>query len=201
MSEYQAIDQYLEKHFLRSVDELCRLCSIPSVSATGEGIEKCAAKVVEMLEKRDFTVEVLETDGAPAIFAERKGRREDKTLIFYNHYDVQPPEPLDLWVTPPYKPDIREGKLFARGVDDDKGPLVSRLFAIDAILEADGELPCNVKFLIEGEEETGSVHLRQVVEAHREKLAADVCVWEGGSVKARKNPYSILVCAVFVMSN
>lgn len=191
MTDYDAIDQYLESHFLRSIDELCRLCALPSVSATGEGIEKCAHKVVEMLMKRGFAVELLETDGAPAVYAERKGRK-DKTLIFYNHYDVQPAEPLELWVTSPYRPDIREGKVFARGVDDDKGPFVSRLFAIDAILDADGELPCNVKFLIEGEEETGSVHLRQLVEANREKLAADVCVWEGGGVNAQEEPVQYL---------
>ena len=192
MSEYDAIDQYLEKHFLRSIDELCQLCSLPSVSATGEGIEKCAEKVVKMLEKRGFRVEVWETEGSPAIFAEREGKRKDKTLLFYNHYDVQPPEPLDLWITPPYKPDIREGKLFARGVDDDKGPFVSRLFAIDAILTAEGELPCNVKFLLEGEEETGSVHLREVVEEHREQLSADVCVWEGGGVNNNEEPVQYL---------
>ncbi len=121
-----------------------------------------------------------------------EGPAEDKTLIFYNHYDVQPPDPLDLWVTSPYKPDIREGKLFARGVDDDKGPFVSRLFAIDAILDADGELPCNVKFLLEGEEETGQCASEEVVEAQREKLAADVCVWEGGGVNSKEEPVQYL---------
>jgi acetylornithine deacetylase/succinyl-diaminopimelate desuccinylase-like protein len=185
MANYDAIDQYLEQHFFRSIDELCRLCAQPSVSATGEGVEQCAGKVAEMLAKRGFAVELMQTGGAPAVYAERKGRK-NKTLLFYNHYDVQPVEPLDLWVTPPYEPDVREGKLYGRGVDDDKGPLVSRLFAIDAILNSEGELPCNVKFLIEGEEETGSVHLRRLVEENIEKLAADVCVWEGGGVNEQE---------------
>lgn len=191
MTDYRVIDTYLEQHFFRSIDELCRLCALPSVSATGEGIEKCAHRVVEMLMKRGFAVELLPTGGASAVYAERKGRK-DKTILFYNHYDVQPVEPLELWITPPYECDVREGKLYGRGVDDDKGPLVSRLFAIDAILESEGELPCNIKFLIEGEEETGSVHLRQLVETHREKLAADVCVWEGGGVNAQEEPVQYL---------
>jgi acetylornithine deacetylase/succinyl-diaminopimelate desuccinylase-like protein len=84
-------------------------------------------------------------------------------LLFYNHYDVQPPEPLELWDSPPFEPTLREGKLYARGVSDDKGHLVSRLFAIDSLLALDGELPCNIKFVIEGEEEISSIHLKDFV--------------------------------------
>ena len=99
-------------------------------------------------------VEMLQTEGAPAVFAERKGR-SNKTLIFYNHYDVQPAEPLELWESPPFVPTFRDGKLYARGVNDDKGHITSRLLAIDALLANEGELPCNIKFFFEGEEEAG----------------------------------------------
>jgi acetylornithine deacetylase/succinyl-diaminopimelate desuccinylase-like protein len=114
-----------------------------------------------MLEKRGFTAEVMATDGAPVVFAERKGK-SDKTLLIYNHYDVQPPEPLELWESPPFEPEIRNGKMYGRGVSDDKSHLTARLHAIDAILDDEGELPCNIKFIIEGEEETASVHLHDL---------------------------------------
>ncbi len=97
------------------------------------------------------------------VFAERKGR-SDKTLLIYNHYDVQPAEPLELWDSPPFEPQVRDGKLYGRGVSDDKGQLTARLHAIDALLALDGELPCNIKFIIEGEEETSSEHLFDFIE-------------------------------------
>jgi acetylornithine deacetylase/succinyl-diaminopimelate desuccinylase-like protein len=112
--------------------------------------------------------------------------------MFYNHYDVQPPEPLDERETPPFEPAIRDGKMYARGVADDKGHIVSRLHAIDAILDQDGELPCNIKFVIEGEEETSSVHLHEFIEVNQAKLAADACVWEFGGVDHREVPIQYL---------
>ncbi len=155
-------------------------------------MEECAALVASMLQKRGFQVEVLPTGGAPVVFAERKGRNPQKTLLFYNHYDVQPPEPLELWETSPFEPSLREGKLYGRGVSDDKAHITARLFALDALLTTEGELPCNVKFLIEGEEETGSVHLPAFITANREKLAADACIWEFGGVDHREVPMQYL---------
>ena len=144
-----------------------------------------------MLRQRGFTVEILPTGGAPVVFGERKGR-SNKTLLFYNHYDVQPPEPLELWESPPFQPSLREGKLYARGVSDDKGHLTSRLFALDAILNVDGELPCNIKFIIEGEEEISSVHLKDFVMNNAERLKADACIWEFGGVDHREVPVQYL---------
>ena len=144
-----------------------------------------------MLEQRGFHVEIHQTAGAPIVFAECKGKSE-KTLLFYNHYDVQPPEPLELWDSPAFEPEVRDGILYARGVSDDKGHLTSRLFAIDAILDADGELPCNVKFVIEGEEETSSANVPPFVEGNTEKLAADACIWEFGTVNHEGTPLQIL---------
>lgn len=191
MSAFNKIDQYLEDHLDDSIVELSKLCALPSVAAQNLGLEETANLVGEMLEARGFDVEILPTGGAPVVVAKRKGRT-DKTILIYNHYDVQPAEPLELWESPPFEPTLRDGKLFARGVSDDKGHLVSRLFAIDAILEAEGELPCNVKFVVEGEEEIGSVHLPNFVRDNTERLAADACIWEFGSVDHREVPLQYL---------
>ncbi|HZU86639.1 MAG TPA: M20/M25/M40 family metallo-hydrolase [Anaerolineaceae bacterium] len=191
MSKYQVYDSYLERNLDQSIAELSRLVAQPSVSAQNWGLAECAQLVSEMLAKRGFSVEIIPTGGAPVVFAERKGR-SDKTLLFYNHYDVQPPEPLELWQTPPFEPTLRDGKLFGRGVSDDKAHIVYRLFALDALLDQDGELPCNIKFVIEGEEETSSVHLHDFVRDHAKKLAADACVWEFGGVDHLENPIQYL---------
>jgi acetylornithine deacetylase/succinyl-diaminopimelate desuccinylase-like protein len=191
MSDMNKIEEYLNNHLDESIAELSRLCSQPSVAAQNLGLKECANLVSEMLSSRDFDVQVMETGGAPVVFAERKGR-SPKTLLFYNHYDVQPPEPLELWESPPFKPTLRDGKLYARGVSDDKGHITSRLFAIDALLEEEGELPCNIKFIIEGEEETSSIHLHDFVRENQELLAADACIWEFGYVDHRDIPIQYL---------
>jgi acetylornithine deacetylase/succinyl-diaminopimelate desuccinylase-like protein len=105
---------------------------------------------------------------------------------------VQPPEPLELWETPPFEPSLRDGKLYGRGVGDDKSHIVARLHAIDALLATEGELPCNIKFIIEGEEETSSVHLHDFVRANKDKLKADGCIWEFGGVDHREVPLQYL---------
>ena len=191
MDDYTQIKSYLADNLDNSLAELSRLCAQPSIAAQNLGMQECAELVAEMLKQRDFEVEIMSTEGAPVVFAQRKGRR-DKTLMFYNHYDVQPPEPLEEWETPPFEPAIRDGKMYARGVADDKGHIVSRLHAIDAILDQDGELPCNVKFVIEGEEETSSVHLHEFIEVNQAKLAADACIWEFGGVDHREVPIQYL---------
>ena len=187
----QKVDQYIEENLDQSIKELSNLCAQPSVAAQKWGMEECANLVAESLAARGFAVQILPTGGSPVVFGERKGR-VDRTLIVYDHYDVQPPEPLDLWETPPFEPTIREGRLFARGVADNKGNLVGRLHAIDAILAAEGELPCTIKFVVEGEEEIGSVNLEPFVKAHRDLLAGDVCVWEVGGVDHEDTPIQML---------
>jgi acetylornithine deacetylase/succinyl-diaminopimelate desuccinylase-like protein len=191
MTNYQRYDSYLEKNLDTSIQELSKLVAQPSVGAQNWGLKECAALVGQMLEKRGFTIQILDTDGAPVVYGERKGAG-NKTLLFYNHYDVQPPEPLELWESPPFEPEVRDGKLYGRGVSDDKGHIAARLFALDALLESDGELPCNVKFVIEGEEETASVHLHQFVLEHADQLAADACVWEFGGVNEQEVPIQYL---------
>ncbi|MCX6035656.1 MAG: M20/M25/M40 family metallo-hydrolase [Chloroflexi bacterium] len=191
MSDYTKLDAFLESRMDESIAELSRLVAQPSVGAQNLGIQECAALVAGMLRLHGFTTEVMPTAGAPVVFGERKGR-SDKTLLFYCHYDVQPPEPLELWETPPFEPSLRDGKLFGRGVGDDKGHLVARLFAVDALLSTLGELPCTVKFIIEGEEETSSVHLHEYVRNNLERLKADGCIWEFGGVDHTETPVQYL---------
>jgi acetylornithine deacetylase/succinyl-diaminopimelate desuccinylase-like protein len=191
MADFHQMDRYIKDHLAENLSELGRLCAQPSVSAQNWGLEECAALVGEMLQQRGFDVRIIPTGGAPVVFAERAGK-SDRTLLFYNHYDVQPAEPLELWESPPFEPQIRDGKMYARGVSDDKGHLTSRLFALDALLAEEGELPCNVKFIIEGEEETSSIHLNDFVRTHQDLLAADACIWEFGGVDHEDTPMQYL---------
>lgn len=187
MTDFTAIDRYITDHLDASLAELSRLCAQPSVSAQMLGIHECAELVGEMLRRRGFKVEIIPTEGSPVVYAEAEGD-SDKTLLFYNHYDVQPPEPLELWESPPFQPAIRDGKMFARGVSDDKGHIQCRLSALDAVKAVRGSYPCRIKFVIEGEEETSSVHLEEFVLTHADKLKADACVWEFGSVNHEGTP-------------
>lgn len=191
MTDYGRIDSFLEANLDKSLGELSRLVAQPSVGAQNLGMRECANLVAEMLKARGFDVRVMDTKGAPVVFGERKGKT-DKTLLIYNHYDVQPPEPLELWDTPPFEPSLRDGKLYGRGVSDDKGHIVSRLHAIDAILDAEGELPCNIKFIIEGEEETASINLFEFIKQNKDLLKADACIWEFGGVDHREVPMQYL---------
>ena len=191
MSQFTQIDAYIDAHLNDSIAELSKLVSLPSVSAQNWGLPECAEMVVTMLKQRGFQTQIFATGGAPVVFGELKGK-SNRTLLFYNHYDVQPAEPMELWETPPFEPALRDDKLYGRGVSDDKGHFVSRLFAIDALLAQDGELPCNVKFVLEGEEEISSVHLHDFVRDHQELLAADACIWEFGGVDHRDLPMQYL---------
>jgi acetylornithine deacetylase/succinyl-diaminopimelate desuccinylase-like protein len=181
VTDFTAVDRHLEDHLEESLAELSKLVAQPSVAAQNLGMEACADLVARMLRARGFTTEVIPTGGPPVVVGERRGR-SDRTLLVYNHYDVQPPEPLDLWTSPPFEAARRDGKLFGRGISDDKGHIVARLHAIDALLAEGGELPCGVKFVIEGEEEVSSVHLPDFVRDHKQRLAADACLWEFGGV-------------------
>jgi acetylornithine deacetylase/succinyl-diaminopimelate desuccinylase-like protein len=175
------VDHFIEENVDTFVDQLARLCAQPSISAQNIGIDSCAELVATMLQEQGFEAEVVPTAGHPLVYGGGNGRSQ-KTMLFYLHYDVQPPEPLELWHSPPFQLDRRDGKLFARGVSDDKGHIICRLAALAALRQVVGELPCNVKFVIEGEEEIGSPNITPFIEANQEKLAADGCIWEFGSV-------------------
>jgi acetylornithine deacetylase/succinyl-diaminopimelate desuccinylase-like protein len=188
---FEKIDAYLENKLDESLEELSKLCEIPSVAAQNRGMEEGAEMVAKMLEKRGFNTKIYPTKGAPIVVGERKGK-SDKTMLIYCHYDVQPAEPLELWDSPPFEPSIRDGKMYARGVSDDKGHFVSRLHSIDAILDQDGELPCNIKFILEGEEEIGSIHLPDFIKENADMLAGDACIWEFGYNDHNESPIQYL---------
>jgi acetylornithine deacetylase/succinyl-diaminopimelate desuccinylase-like protein len=172
-----ALDQYVEQHVQQGMQELVRLCNQPSISSQGLGMQECAALVAELLRSRGIAAQMMETAGYPVVVGEY-GTGE-RTLLIYNHYDVQPPEPLEQWDSPPFAAVQRDGKLFARGAADDKGALISRLAAFDAVRAVYGGLPYRVVFLVEGEEEISSPSLSDFVRTHKDRLAADACVWEG----------------------
>lgn len=187
MINFDELDRRIDAQLPDTLKELEALCRQPSIAAQGTGMEACSQLVADMLSRRGFQVDILDTGGHPAVMAERAGTSE-KTLLFYNHYDVQPPEPLELWTSPPFEPTQRQGKLFARGVSDDKGHISCRLAAIDAYLDLADELPCNIKFIIEGEEEIGSPNLDAFIRNHQDQLAADACIWEFGGVNHEGQP-------------
>ena len=187
-----AIDTYLTENLEKYLQELERLCAQPSISARQEGIQECAALVKAAFEQRGMTAQIIPTAGSPVVVGRLAGR-SPRTLLFYNHYDVQPPEPLELWTTPPFQPSRREGKLYARGVSDDKGELVARLAALDAVRHAhNGELPCGVVFVAEGEEEVASPNIAQFVQEHKELLHSHGAIWESGGVDTDGCPGTLL---------
>jgi acetylornithine deacetylase/succinyl-diaminopimelate desuccinylase-like protein len=173
--------RYIDTHGPRALDEIIEYCRLPTVSARAESIDETARFTVALLEREGFKTQVLQKPpgGFPVVYAEHAGH-SPKTLLFYNHYDVQPAEPLDEWTAPAFEPQLRDDKLYGRGVSDDKGNIVSRLLAIRALKEELGGLPCNVKFCIEGDEEIGSPQISPFIHQYRDLLRADACVWEGG---------------------
>lgn len=163
---------------------------LESISTENKQIPETVDYVKRMIERTGGEATVLDDlGGYPVVFgsfdASPKGNKE-RTLLFYNHYDVQPPEPLDEWNTPPFEPTVRDGLLYARGVSDNKANLMARLNALSLLIEND-DLPCNVKFLVEGEEEIGSPHLGLYLEKYADLFQADACIWETGSKDAYEN--------------
>jgi len=190
MADFNALDDIIQENLQTSLGDLSRLCAQPSIATQNIGMEECAELTADLLRARGFEVQVLPTKGFPVVYAEREGQ-VDRTLLFYNHYDVQPPEPLELWDSPPFEPTLRDGKMFARGVSDDKGHIICRLAAIDAFLMSEGDLPCKIKFLIEGEEEIGSTNLPEFIGDNLDLLAADACIWEFGGVDHEGTPQQV----------
>lgn len=186
-----AIDQHVFDQVDKYVNDLARLCAVPSISAQGNSIQEGASLVAQMLSEYGLQAQVMPTAGNPVVFAQGDGR-SDKTLLFYLHYDVQPPEPLELWTSPPFELTRRDGKLYARGSADDKGHIVARLAAVSAVQQVMGRLPCRVKFVVEGEEELGSPSIDDFINQHRVLLAADGCIWEFGGVNEHGQPSQAL---------
>jgi acetylornithine deacetylase/succinyl-diaminopimelate desuccinylase-like protein len=175
----QAVQQYLVDNRDRSLAQLLEWLRIPSISADSRRHDDCrraAQWVREQLTAYGFAVEWIETAGLPIIFAEWTHAAHAPTALVYGHYDVQPPDPLDEWTTPPFEPTIREGCVFARGATDDKGQLFTHIQSVAAWLDVHRRLPINVKFVIEGEEEVGSNNLDQLLKEQKDRLACDIAV-------------------------
>jgi acetylornithine deacetylase/succinyl-diaminopimelate desuccinylase-like protein len=166
------------------VETLRSFCRQPSISSEGVGIREMVALLKGEMERIGIETTVHETTGNPIVTGVIKGKT-NRTLMFYDHYDVQPPDPVEKWDSPPFEADVRDGRVWARGATDNKGNLLSRLKAVESVLKVKGELPVTVKFLFDGEEEIGSPSLLPFVKSHGELLRADGCIWEEGAWKDR----------------
>jgi acetylornithine deacetylase/succinyl-diaminopimelate desuccinylase-like protein len=181
-AELSDVFKYLEarqgEHLERLFDYLRR----PSISAHGLGIAEVAEHARGLLERAGLSARVVATGGGPMVLGQRIERADLPTVLIYGHYDVQPPDPLDRWTSPPFEPTVRDGRIYARGVGDNKGQHLCHILAIEALVAVRGRLPCNVKVLLEGEEEIGSPQMAPFVAANRDVLAADLCLISDGTV-------------------
>ena len=186
-----SVNSYLEKHKDRFLSELLELLRIPSVSADSsfrDDVFEAAAFVKDKLEAAGADkVEICPTDGYPIVYGEKIIDPALPTVLVYGHYDVQPADPYELWDSPPFEPVIKNGKIYARGACDDKGQMYMHVKAFEGMMQQ-GELACNVKFMIEGEEEVGSSNLGHFVRANKEKLAADVVLISDTSMLGLETP-------------
>jgi acetylornithine deacetylase/succinyl-diaminopimelate desuccinylase-like protein len=173
----EAVFQWIDARRDMAIADLQRFCRQPSVAAQDWGMAEMVQIVQAALRDLGADTQSVATAGFPVIVGRIDGA-SSRRLAIYNHYDVQPPEPLDAWSVPPFSAEILDGQLYARGVADNKGNLVARLWAARAWLAVHGTLPCSVTFLFEGEEEIGSPHLAAFAEANQDLIKADACLWE-----------------------
>ncbi|WP_339726940.1 dipeptidase [uncultured Gimesia sp.] len=203
----EQVRNYLEEHQDRFVSELVELLKIPSVSADStlkSETRRGAEFVLKQLEAAGIESRLVETAGHPIVYGSWKKAAGKPTVLVYGHYDVQPPDPLDQWTTPPFEPDIRDGHIYARGATDDKGQMYTHIKSVEAWMKTHGELPVNVVFVIEGEEEVGSDNLDLFLEENKDLVACDIAVISDTSQYAPGIPAityglrGILACEVIV---
>ena len=183
--------KFIDKNKDSLLKDLQTLIHQPSISAKNEGIEECSILVSKILKKSGIKSEILRLgkNAAPLVYGEVKSKiNPNTTLLFYNHYDVQPIEPLELWDDPPFSGKIIGNKIFGRGASDDKGELITRIKAVESYLKTEGDVPCNVKFVIEGEEENGSENIGSYLKKYKKKFSCDGVVWEFGYVDQKNRP-------------
>lgn len=189
MTDLDAVYQAVDANDERFVADLQRVVRQPSISSQNIGVRECAALLVAMMQDLGMDARVMETAGLPIVYGEIRAPRADApTLVIYNHYDVQPAEPLDEWTHPPFDADIVDGVMYGRGTTDAKGNLLAHLKAVDAFQRAGAPLPCHLKFLFDGEEESGSQSLPAFVAAHTDLLAADAALSFDGGFAADDRP-------------
>jgi acetylornithine deacetylase/succinyl-diaminopimelate desuccinylase-like protein len=176
---HEILLQHIDDNLDSYIDELKNLCSLPSVAAKGEHMEETAEMVASILEKTGFQTKIHPTSGVSVVTGEIDVGAK-RTLLFYDHFDVQPAEPFELWESPPFEPTIRDGRLYARGVADNKGDFVSRVSAIKSYLDNGIDMPVNLRFVVEGEEEISSPNLPDFIKGNQDFLKADGGIWEFG---------------------
>jgi len=185
------VKEYIQSNQQRFLDELFELLRIPSVSADSKhknDVRKAAEYVVKKLKDAGAdTVELCETKGHPIVYGEKIIDSKLPTVLVYGHYDVQPADPINLWTSPPFEPVIKDGKIYARGSCDDKGQFYMHIKAFEAMMKLN-QLPCNIKFMIEGEEEVGSDNLGIFVKENANKLKADVILISDTSIISLDSP-------------
>ena len=193
---------YIDSRKEDLISDLQLLIRQRSVSAKRQGLVQCAAVVAEIMAKAGITTKVLNlpNDGSydvpvgvappPIVYGEvkKKTKGPAKTLLFYNHYDVQPEDPIDLWEHDPFEGVVRGDYVYGRGSSDDKGELITRIKAVEYYLKFYGDVPCNIKFLVEGEEEIGSTHIGEYLASYRDKLICDGVIWEFGYINEQNIP-------------
>lgn len=176
------------------LDDLFRLLKQPSISAQNLGMAECVGVLTELMEGAGITTKVFETEGHPIVYGEVISPDNDFTILIYGHYDVQPPEPYEDWLSPPFEPEIRNGKIYARGAGDNKGQLMAQILAVKTLLETNGELPVNVKMVFDGEEESLSKNFEPFVENNKDLLKADVVYTSDGPLHNDGTPMVMLGC-------
>jgi acetylornithine deacetylase/succinyl-diaminopimelate desuccinylase-like protein len=184
-------EQYVDKNMPSLISDLQKLIQQPSVSAKNLGLEECARLVVRIMKQSGIKAEILRLGRhvPPVVYGEVKSKKKPrKTILFYNHYDVQPEEPLELWHDEPFGGTIRGNKIYGRGSADDKGELITRIKAVEAFIKTTGDVPCNIKFLVEGEEEIGSMHVEAYLKRYQKRLSCDGVIWEFGYVDEKNRP-------------
>src|SRR2546423_1317073 len=187
-----AIDRFIEENQDRLLDELKDLLRIPSISTLPEhkdDVRRAAEYVAEKLRAAGMeNVEIIPTEGHPLVYADWLHAAGKPTVLCYGHYDVQPADPLELWESPPFEPDVRDGNIYGRGTADDKGQMYMHVKAIETLRAVNGTLPINVKFLVEGEEEVGGEAIAKFVAENQQKLKADVALVSDTEMYAPNTP-------------
>jgi acetylornithine deacetylase/succinyl-diaminopimelate desuccinylase-like protein len=188
LSTLSPVFTHIETHQDSFIQRLIGYVRHPSISAHNIGIREVCQILVEMLTKMGLDTQTIPTAGHPMVLGRWEKAPGAPTVLLYGHYDVQPPDPLDAWISPPFEPTIRDGRIYARGVGDNKGQHFAQILAIESHLAVYGKLPCNVLFLLEGEEEIGSPHIADFVRQHLDLLKADLVITADGHLHESGQP-------------
>jgi len=188
MADLRRVFDYVDANREVFLERLLNYVSRPSISAQGIGVSETAEFLTELLTQIGMESKILPTAGWPMVLGRRTEDPRLPTVLLYGHYDVQPPDPLDAWTSPPFEPTIRDGRIYARGIGDNKGQHFANLLAIESILACLDRLPCNVIFLLEGEEEVGSPHIADFIRANKSRLKADLAITSDGSIHESGRP-------------